>query len=408
MIERYFDDPRHRRSEELAFDAERTERAGDVDTALATYAEAARLEETSALAIGADAARVRSLFAVSAVALWLRAQRWDHAARAGCAFLARPETLTLEGCVEIQSLVERAWRALALERVIGAGAAYVPLEVKLSGGQVRTGLAPSTVVAERRDVLAPLLLRIAEWQGDRKYRKGGTSAFASSYDFLEAPAVASSYALRLYVTGGTQQVPGGTQHVPGGIAPSPHGPSSPHGPPSPIDLVRLFSQLAEAAAEGPDALRRMVHDEDYAQAFLRSFRDMAPDGKTVGRVDLGAMVRGQISAVAALMPETRVRLTEALQARAAEAVVTQAPVQVDGVMKSVNLRGAEPKIGLETEAGVRIFRIAEGEHDDTIGPKLNRRVRVRGLRRTSDAGETDEWADDILVLDAGSHDAGGE
>lgn len=120
----------------------------------------------------------------------------------------------------------------------------------------------------------------------------------------------------------------------------------------------------------------MVHDDDYARAFLRSFRDMAPDGKTVGRVDVGAMVRGQISAVAALMPETRARLTEALQARAAEAVVTQAPIQVDGVMKSVNLRGAEPRIGLETEAGVRIFRIG-------------------------DAGETDEWTDDVLVLDAG-------
>jgi hypothetical protein len=382
MIETFFDDPRHRRSEELAFEAEHAERSGDLDTAARKYAEAASLEEDNALAVPADAPRVRGLLAVSAVALWLRAERWDDAARAGCTFLARPDLLTSGGRTELQSLIDRAWRASEVERTIGADGVYVPLEARLSGGLVRTGLAPSTVVAERRDVLTPLLIRVAEWRSNRKYRKGGPSALASSYQFLEAPALASSYALRLYVAAGNQPAPDEA-------AASPH------------DVVDYFLRFAKIVAEGSEALRDLVGDDAYTQAFLRGFRDLAPDGRAVGRVDLGAIVRGRLSMAAALMPETRVRLTEALRMPDREAIIEQ-----DGVLKFVNLRGAEPRIGVDTDSGAQVFRIAKGEHDDTIGAKLNRRVRVQGMRRVSEAGEADNWADDIIVLDEDSMGTG--
>ncbi len=108
-VEPFFDNPRRRRSEELAFFAERAERAGDLPAARAQYAEAARLEEENALAIPADVPRVRSVLAISAVALWLRAEQWDEAARAGRAFLAVPNALTHDGLRELESLVDRAW-----------------------------------------------------------------------------------------------------------------------------------------------------------------------------------------------------------------------------------------------------------------------------------------------------------
>jgi hypothetical protein len=110
-IERFFDDPRRRRSEELAVFAERAERTGDLASALAQYAEAAELEEKNALEVPDEFPRVRGVLAISTVALWLRAERWDEAARADCAFLAAAKALTPDGRHELQSLIDRARRS---------------------------------------------------------------------------------------------------------------------------------------------------------------------------------------------------------------------------------------------------------------------------------------------------------
>lgn len=111
MIARWFDDPRHRQSEEIAFRAELAERAGQLDRARGDYEAAARLEEANALDIPHDEAKVRSLLAISAVALWLRSERWSEVARAGCAFLAFPDALTPDARRELQAFVDRAWRS---------------------------------------------------------------------------------------------------------------------------------------------------------------------------------------------------------------------------------------------------------------------------------------------------------
>src|SRR5262249_34215618 len=153
---------------------------------------------------------VRELFAVSAVSLWLRAERWSEAGRAGCTFLAQPAKLTEEGLRALRKLVDRAWRTGEVARALGAGAVHVPGEARLSGGMVQDGLAPSAVVAERRDVLAPLLVRIAEWQSRKKYRRTGPSALATRYDILEAPALAGSYGLRLFVGTTSKQLDDGS------------------------------------------------------------------------------------------------------------------------------------------------------------------------------------------------------
>ena len=73
-VEQFFLEPRRRRSQELAFEAERADDRGDVAAAIGHYAEAARLEEENALDVPGDVPRVRSVLGLSAVALWLRAE----------------------------------------------------------------------------------------------------------------------------------------------------------------------------------------------------------------------------------------------------------------------------------------------------------------------------------------------
>lgn len=377
-IVRFFTDPRRERSQELTVFAEDKVSKGDFAGARSDYAEAARLEEENARDVDAAFPKVRSVLAISAVALWLRSEQWDEAARAGCTFLAEPGKLLPDGQRELQKLVDRAWRTREVERAVGEGGKYMPIEATLSGGLVRQGLAPSNLVGEYRDVLAPLLIRVAEWRSQKKYRRAGPSALTHRYDIFEAPAIGSSYALRLYVGADAAQLADG-------IAP-------------PTEIVEQFLALAAAATSGPDELRALVGDDAYTKAFLRSFRELAPDGKNVGRVEFGAMVRGITTVAASLVPETRECLTRALRTHEKE----EKPIECVGVLKTINIRGDEPRIAIDTPDGVRHFRIAKGEHDDTIGPKFNRTVRIVGMRRVNEAQEADDWADDVVLLEESS------
>ena len=106
-IESFFDDPRSRESEELASHADRALRAGRLDEAKKHYSEAARLEEANALDVPGNVPRVRSVLAISAVSLWLKAGKCEEAYRAASLFLVNPDILTFEGRTELRTLITR-------------------------------------------------------------------------------------------------------------------------------------------------------------------------------------------------------------------------------------------------------------------------------------------------------------
>lgn len=174
-------------------------------------------------------------------------------------------------------------------------------------------------------------------------------------------------------------------------------------PNHPGEIIASFLELASAAAGG--TLEHVAGNADYARAFARAFRDLAGDGSLVGSVELtqvGARSRGR--EVVSLGSEQRTALTAALTQRD-----IARPLQIEGVLKSVNLRGSAPTIAVELEdRSARRLRIAKGEHDDTIGPKLNRSVQVIGRHEVSEDGEAEEWADDVVLLeDTGDERANG-
>lgn len=105
---RSLEDPRGQRSEALAFEADRARRNGSEARARSLFAEAAELEAAVARDVLAGKPRVRSVLAISAVALWLDAHRHEDAARTACEFLARPELLSEQGKAELEALLERA------------------------------------------------------------------------------------------------------------------------------------------------------------------------------------------------------------------------------------------------------------------------------------------------------------
>lgn len=107
------DDPRGREVDELAWQAEQQQRSGDLERATGLFARAAAIEESIAEAATSQPPRVRSVLAVSAVALWYKAAQWQHAEVLAHRYLAQPDHLTAEAHDELRELLERTmWEGL--------------------------------------------------------------------------------------------------------------------------------------------------------------------------------------------------------------------------------------------------------------------------------------------------------
>jgi hypothetical protein len=66
----------------------------------------------------------------------------------------------------------------------------------------------------------------------------------------------------------------------------------------------------------------------------------------------------------------------------------------------VNLRGRRPYIGVETaDRELSRFFIDRGLLADTLGAKLNRRVRVSGVRRVQRDGRVVKDALDVILVE---------
>ncbi len=344
-----FDHPDHRDSETLAYEAEVLLRAGQIDEASAKYEAAGQRELLVARSM--DHPKLRAIFAISAAACFVHGRKWEDAARVAHEFLAHPERLVPDGARELEDLLDQALRSRELASVFGDGG-LVPLEIRLEGGLVKRGLAPTKLIQEREEVAEALLLRIAEWKSGLAFRERGSSVLAANMHFYEAPARAASYGIRLFV-GASGQTDG-----PGSGC-------------SPKEAVSAFLGLAAELSAGVD-IREVVHESRYAMAFARAFRDLAPDGSRLGSVTFmstGTLFR---QPTVSFDQATRVRLSQSLAHTGVE------PVEVTGTLRVVSLK--QRYVIIDASDGAHRFRLRPGEHDDTIGPKLNRRVHVVGQR----------------------------
>lgn len=361
-----FDHPSHREAEELSYRALRLMRAEQWDEARELYAQAGFGELVVARtldprhaaneAVAAYQRKLRSIFAISAAACLVKAQRWNEAARVAHEFLALPELLLPDSALELDDLLEQARRSREVADVLKSGD-LAPLEIRLEGGQIRRGVAPTKLTQPRGEVTEATLMRIVDWRAGRKFRLRGSSVFAANLQIYEAPARAASYGIRLFIGAVSPQT-----EVPGTSASC-----TPHA------VVETFLDLAERVEDGLAAVSEYVQDKLYARSFVRAFRDLAPDGVRLSNVTFspGGSAAGR-SAIS-LDSATRARLTKEL------ATTEPGLVEVSGILKAVSLRRHNRRIVVETGVdAIQEFQLRKGEHDDTIGPMLNRRVQVVG------------------------------
>jgi hypothetical protein len=261
-------DPRRRRSEEATAEGEKAMAESASDRARSLFAEAAAIEEAVARDAPLEMPRARSAVAVAAVSLWHRAGKLSRAKTVAYRFLGQENGLSESGYSDLERLVERCSREMEVTRLTN-DSGMEPVDFKIDGPKIGKGVAPEGAVRRRRDTAASLLRRTGEMEGQVEYRERGESELERNDEIqiLDALGVAASYGIRLYVATGTQQRIRSEQKV------------------SPKRIVERFLELAAAAADGPEALRREVPDPQYAHAFLDGFAEIAPDGDEVSSVD---------------------------------------------------------------------------------------------------------------------------
>jgi hypothetical protein len=283
--------------------------------------------------------------------------RYDEAQQIACEFLAKPAAIDETYGTELQALLERCWRDREATKLCGSDRTFEPLEIKLAGGEIRTGVAPAAEVRERQTLIGTLLMRVAEWLGQRPFRVRGEASrdISRNLRIYEAPARAASYGLRLYVASGTQ----------------PHLPKLSEV--TPRTVVDTFLDIAAAAQMSDEELERLVPQPQYRTAFLAGFRDLAPDGTKVGSVTFEHPVWNASRPRTVYQPHHREEMTRRLTPIAAEGVTRSA----EGILKVVNLKAKTPSIEIVTSnSGTTRIHIDVESFEDSVREKLNKFVKV--------------------------------
>ncbi len=286
-------DPRSLRVEEHAYLAEQAARRGALDEASEHFARAAAIEQQIAEDARDQPPRVAAVLAVSAVALWYKAARWDEVEALAHHWLSSPGLLDEGSKAELRDLLQRAWIESQIEP--GSLADTLPIELRLIGGHVRRGLAPAALVRDKQESLVTLLERIGEWMLGLPFREVGPSQTGRSFDVLQAPARAASYGIRLYLRSGMRDSTG--QMLP---------------------TATLLETFFELAGSEPSELDQRVTDSRYRLAFLQRLHELCADGKQVSDVVCSAPTWRMASLPVHLDVDVRSRFDAALQRAVAQ------------------------------------------------------------------------------------------
>jgi hypothetical protein len=346
----------HQKSERLAAEAQALTRQ-EPDRAQVLYAEAAQMEAEALASLAPAKVRTMGITAVSAVALWLKAKRFEEAQKLAYQVLGYGATLPSFAVDQLRGLLQSIWSEQVRQ---SAGFRFTEgaLLVSVSGGQSVTGGAPLDLIVSKVEGIQSLFFRTVEYLQKLPHRKRGP-----------APADVQSIC-RPWLF---QAVPGSFQFA---VAIEEVAQRSLFGPevPSVEEIKGTFVALLRDTAEDPEmALAERVPDREYRATFLKLMRALAPTGKdfsvmTVKRnptdpdpITLDSGSRKTIGEV------IRREFTKPREQGEKEGSLA-------GKLRAVHLDQDWLEVTVEGEH-IRVYGVGETV-DDIIGPLMNRDVVV--------------------------------
>lgn len=350
----------HAESERLAIDAQLARRAQNHGLALRLYKDAAEIEQKALSELDASKVRTRGITAVSAVALWFKAEEFARAEQLAHSVLASPDIPEF-ACEDLRNLIQAIWTESAKQK---AGVDFIPGQVLVSvkGGDVITGGAPLDLIVDKVQAIQSLFYRTIEFVNGVAFRRVGRPAkelldSCRPWLFQSPPG---SYQFSVAI-----QKPVQADFFRQDVEPE--------------RIAEHFLEIVSASSNAdPAALEALVPDQSYRSTFLKLARNLAPTGKTFERIEL--RISGEAQPVA-LDVDSRNNINQQLRYKASNSPTqenTNTPVELRGTLRAVHLDQdwLEMLVG---ENSVHIEGLQDAV-DDVIGPMVNRSVVVRAAR----------------------------
>ncbi len=349
----------HDRAMNLAFLADRSKAAGDLDKARRLFAQALE-SELAALHALRDPTPM-TLAVMHRSCAWLALE---------CNDVRLSEKLASAGLAadpppEIADELREVWEQANFHRHLhsrGLVLADNEIEMTLSGPGVGLGVAEWTAYRARVDDTLKMITRITERKAQRPFRHGGPPETAIRNHLsphVSLPKAASfSVSIRLG---------GGQLHLPGVL-------DLPELPEVIDDFLTIVERVNESIE---DRLEELIPDDSYRGNALALAKRIAPDGASIKQVGFAAFGIEGPRKVGFTRPKKDVQSSTGTRTGAEERVV-----EIRGTLLLADARGAgnEIRIVAEDKAQHKV-KVAPELMDDIVRPLWNSAVVVRGVRR---------------------------
>ena len=353
----------HRRSEEIASEADIAMRSGNVRHAQELYQRAAAEERLAITAIAPSKKRTFSVSAVAIASLYFQGQLLDEAERAACEFFAS-DRISAWGQQELRTLLVSI-HALKETDPIYAEEHPGMLSVSLRGGDIERGGAPASLISGKLKTLIDMLYRTVEHLDRRPYRGKST-----------VPADLRSR----YQPWMTQLAPGSFRFGVGLHSPIQTSFFADNARPAQEISEELLLIVHGAANSSAQPIDELIPDPDYRLKFLRLSRDLAPTERAqFERLALRDPAGYQ---PATLSRESRKEINRAIRVNIKEAASDGSEsVPIIGTLRGLDLE--HDWIKIVHQGKLVTIRQAGEAIDDIIGSMVNNEVRVEAVKSQS-------------------------
>ncbi|MGE0543300.1 MAG: hypothetical protein AB7R89_24330 [Dehalococcoidia bacterium] len=354
----------HRQAESLVGQAEALASSGQRAEAGRLYRDAALAELDAFQHIPDDRQKTRGIIAVSAVSMYFRAAMLasdasilDGMLRTAYSFLATGQLLE-PATQQILDLIDEA-RTEQKARKSGRTVGIQGFSVSMRGPGIFQGVARMDLVLLKLRQLEHYTLRIGEFIAGKPFRMNGpvdaevtrlcsplvSKPASGSFEFevrFEAPIQPSFF---------DRQIDLSPERMAG-------------------FSVGVIDKVANNAI---DELEANIPDQRYRTTFLKQIRNIVPDGREVGRIEIRRVgVEDPVPAI--LTPSVRTIIQRSIPGPEISSSVAG---EESGVLRAVHLN--EGWIVLDEAPRERKCYIDQYEvFDDVVGPMMNQWVRVPG------------------------------
>jgi len=347
----------HKESEKYASLAEHALREGKVTEAQGFYKEAAQHELHSLDFIELAKQRTLGITVISTIALYYKAKEISEAEEIAHTWLGK-KVLPAFANEEIKKMLQTIWSEKEFE---DSGVDFVKgtVLVSVKGRMVVHGGAPLELILRKIDEVKSLFYRTIEMQLNKPFRKRGGPSTEIQDQFcpwlIQAPAGSYQFAVKI-------QKPK--------VRPLFH-----EEEPEAEDVTSMFFKILSLSSQDKhEELEELTPNKEYADAFLKLTRNLAPTGKSIETVEIKSVTGIEDSVV--LSSESRKAINKSIASSKPSNQPESTKHQITGILRALNLNKDWIEVDIPGEERPVIIRQTGDVIDDVVGPMVNQQVLV--------------------------------